>query len=152
MARKLPKSLQSWLIPILRKASLRWPGKAIARDNARIIVDDGVFKNGNPKTKIMYKCASCEILVDRDGGQMDHTQPVIEISGFKDWNTYMPRLFCTPDEYQHLCIECHTKKTVGENKQRGNLTYSKKYARINKSSKYDRKNKRTIKERKRRRP
>lgn len=138
MARRMPKTTESWLIPKLRRISLSWPGKAIARDNAKRYVGDGEYKNGNPKIKVMYECAHCKALVDRDEGQMDHREPVIAIKGFNDWNDFVARLFCNPDAYDHLCIPCHSKKTNAENRNRPsfqrNLTRYKKRAKIRKSS------------------
>ncbi len=118
MSKKLPKSLQNWLIPKLRRISLIWPGKQISRDNAKVYIDDGTYLNGNPKTKLKYKCAKCSKLVDKTGGAMDHISPVIDIKGFKDWDSFMNSLFCEPEGYQHLCHECHQKKSNLENKER----------------------------------
>lgn len=150
MGRRMPKSLQSWLIPILRKASLRWPGKAIARDQAKRYVNAGSFKNGKPRTKVKFQCAKCKNLFNKEETQMDHRAPVIAVSGFQDWNTFMPRLFCPPNAYDCLCLVCHARKTASENRQRDNLTFSKNRANL-KKDKYARRNKKFYHRRKRRR-
>lgn len=115
MARKLPKSLESWLIPKLRRISLYWPGKTIARDNAKVYVDDGNFKNGKPKTKVMYQCNECRQIFEQHETAMDHIKSVIGPEGFKDWNTYIEALFCDPSNFQCLCRRCHLVKSKGEN-------------------------------------
>lgn len=115
MARKLPKSLESWLIPKLRRVSMYWPGKTIARDNAKVYVDDGHYKNGKLKTKVMYQCNECRNLFEQKDTAMDHKISVVGTEGFMDWNTYIESLFCSPDNYQCLCHTCHHKKTNNEN-------------------------------------
>jgi hypothetical protein len=97
---------------------MRWPGKAIARDNARVIVDDGHYKNGNPKTKLMFKCAGCLDLYEKEDTQADHINPVVDIKGFTNWDQYINALFCQPSGYQILCKTCHLSKTLSENSQR----------------------------------
>lgn len=118
MARKLPKSLESWLIPKLRRVSMYWPGKTIARDMAKVYVDDGYFKNGKLKTKVMYQCASCSKLFEQHESHMDHRQSVIDVNGFTNWDDFIKRLFCPPEGYQLLCLDCHLLKTNDENKIR----------------------------------
>ena len=118
MPRKMPKSLKSWLIPKLRRISMYWVGKTIARDNARVYINDGVFKNGKVKTKLMFKCAGCLDLFEKQETQADHIIPTIDVKGFKSWDDYMSRLFCEPSGYQILCISCHLSKSLSENKQR----------------------------------
>lgn len=117
MARKkIP--LKNWLIPRLRKISLIWQGKTIARDNAKVTVQEGFFKNGKPKFKTKFKCASCQNVFDREETHMDHANPVVDISGFTNWDDYINSLFCDESNYQCLCISCHDTKTQSENKQR----------------------------------
>jgi hypothetical protein len=141
MPRSLPKSLMSWLIPKLRRHSLIWPGKAIARDEARVEVEDGKFKNGNSKFKVMYECAECK----RQGikkyhekhlTQMDHIKPAMDIAGFTTWDDFLNRLFCKPDNYQCLCLDHHEEKTGKENiKRRFNKQkQDKKLTKSNKST------------------
>lgn len=130
MARKIPKSLQSWIIPKLRRLSMYWPGKNIARDLAKVKVQIGKTKNGHPLYRVLFKCNICKGYFKRDETQMDHIEPVIEINGFKTWDEFMDRLFAKPEQYQCLCTSCHNKKTIKENiireKVKKRLTKSKK--------------------------
>lgn len=118
--RKMPKSLKNWLIPKLRRASLYWPGKTIARDRAKIYIQDGEYKNGKPKMVRYYLCETpdCGVLCKDGESQMDHHIPVIELDGFTNWDDYINSLFCNPDNYRCLCISCHEQKTHKENIQR----------------------------------
>ena len=118
---KKEKTLKQFLIPALRKASQRWPPKIQARKNAKVITDDGFYKNGNPRSKVMYKCQNpeCGKLVDQYGGHIDHTVPVIKVDeGFTDWNSYISSLFCDISNLVHLCISCHEAKTSAEQTER----------------------------------
>lgn len=120
MAKK-PKTLKQFLIPVLRKASQRWPAKIQARKNAKVIVDAGFFLNGNVKTKVMYKCQNpeCGKIVDQFGGHIDHIVPVIKVEeGFQDWEKYISSLFCDISNLAHICVECHTIKSQQENTER----------------------------------
>lgn len=119
MSSKKVPDLKRWLFPKLRRISLSWPGKAIARQNAKVRVEIGTFKNGNIKYKILYRCASCTNLFPEEETQMDHIKPVISPSeGFTSWDISLPTLFSQPNNYQCLCLECHTLKSLNENKIR----------------------------------
>lgn len=126
---KKEKTLKQFLIPVLRKASQRWPAKIQARKNAKVIVDAGFFLNGNPKTKVMYKCQNpeCGKLVDQFGGHIDHISPVIKVDeGFTDWNSYISSLLCDVSNLRHLCISCHESVTKEQNLERYKYKSAKK--------------------------
>jgi len=61
--------------------------------------------------------------------ELDHVVPVVEVrKGFCDWNTYIERLYCSPEGYQGLCRDCHaekTKKEVEERAEAGSLKRKK---------------------------
>lgn len=107
------------MLPKLREASRWWPPKKEARNKAKEKVQVGIFNNGNPKMKTMYRCASCDGLFDVKETHMDHIEPVIDAEiGFVDWNTYISRLFVGVEGYQLLCTGCHSIKTALENEIR----------------------------------
>lgn len=116
--RKMPKSLKTWLIPKLRRLSMYWPGKTIARDNAKVYIEEGTYLNGKPKIVRYYVCANCGVLGNEKTTQMDHISPVIETTGFTNWDEYMNSLYCNPSNYACLCLDCHSKKTINENRER----------------------------------
>lgn len=50
---------------------------------------------------------------------VDHIEPVIDpVIGFKDWTTYVERLFCSVDNLQVMCHTCHYFKSQVENQGR----------------------------------
>lgn len=124
MSKKPPKSLISWLIPKLRRSSIYWPAKSIARDMAKVQVQEGFFQNGKPKFVTYYICAECErqgikAHWKKEETAMDHINPVVDVKGFNgDWNTVILSLYCQPLGYQCLCHDHHQTKTNGENVKR----------------------------------
>lgn len=118
MGKKKPFSQISWLIPQLRRISSMWPEKNVAVSKAREKVVIGFYKNGNPEYKTMFRCYLCKELFDRVEIQVDHIIPVSSIDGFKDWNTYIDRLFCSAENLAVCCKNCHYLKSQQENEER----------------------------------
>jgi len=51
--------------------------------------------------------------------ELDHIFPVVEPKiGYADWNTYLERLYCGPDDYQGLCRGHHAEKSAKEAAER----------------------------------
>ena len=63
-----------------------------------------------------YQCNECKKLFPVKQIQVDHIQP---IGVFVNWDTYIERLFCPPQNLQVLCKLCHLQKTK-ETKDKGN--------------------------------
>lgn len=108
MATKTSKTfvLQRFLFAGLRKLSRFYPPKNEALKKARVA----------PAT---FQCALCKKGFERSSVNVDHIEPVIDPkTGFKDWNTYIARLFCAADGFQVLCQKHHDEKTKAENKVR----------------------------------
>jgi hypothetical protein len=62
-----------------------------------------------------YLCQGCQGVFSANEMRCDHVLPVVELSGFRDWNTYIARMFdAIPDGIQHLCKACHDVKTREE--------------------------------------
>jgi hypothetical protein len=122
VAKPKRKDLKSLIIPKLRELSRYWPEKKKARNLAKVKVQVGFFKNGNPKFETKFKCASCELLFPIEETQMDHINAVIEVDkGWVSWDVYIERLFCPADGYQCLCIGCHEIKTSLERQYRADV-------------------------------
>lgn len=101
----LDKKRISFVKSSLRSSSLRWPARNEALKAAR-------------KERGLYQCAKCEQLFKRNEVHVDHINPVIELDGFKDWDTYINRLFVYPEELQILCVTDHEIKTKIEDSMR----------------------------------
>ena len=66
----------------------------------------------------MYRCSACGKSFPPDFVQVDHTEPVIPVSGFTTWDDYIARLFCPADHLTVMCKPCHSDKSATENRQR----------------------------------
>ena len=134
MAQYLLKTLQTWLIPRLRRISLMWPGKNIARDLAKTTIEIGLTKAGKPITRVMYICAECtrqgiQAFWKREDTHMDHIHSVVDTKGFNNWDEYITSLFCESNGYQCLCLKHHDEKTRNENAERSETKrINKKYS------------------------
>ena len=103
--------IERWLISQVRRVSLRWPPRL--RTKRKAWVRRGVYLCAG------YNCDAHEVpkSVKLEDGKrvenvhVDHKDPV---GSFKDWNTYIERLFCSEDNLQILCLECHKEKTQDE--------------------------------------
>lgn len=68
------------------------------------------------RLKGYYQCASCSKSFPKINVNVDHIEPVVELTGFVDFDTYIKRLFF--GALQVLCKKCHQLKTGIENKSR----------------------------------
>lgn len=57
-------------------------------------------------------------IVNFDGIEMDHIQPVVQVSGWTTWDDFFKSLFCDEDGYRALCHSCHHAKSCHENSHR----------------------------------
>lgn len=107
-----PARKKAFIIAVLRNGSRRWPPKYETLNEAK------TEKKINPKTKRLaqhFRCASCNKDFPQKDVQVDHIQPVVDpYKGFKDWNTFVKRLFCEKSNLQVLCKACHHLKTQEE--------------------------------------
>lgn len=98
--------LKRFLIPILRRKSLYWPGRQDAKRDARV-------------ERGFYKCQSCKQLFGHKDIEMDHKIPVINVkTSFTNWDDYIHSLYCDKSNFTALCKNCHSSKTAIENMQR----------------------------------
>ena len=100
------KMLKKFLIPLLRKKSLYWPGRTQALGLARI-------------ERGFYICANCKNKFGRKNVHVDHIKSVIDTStGWDSWDTYIKRLYVPAEQLQVLCVQCHKSKSLLESQLR----------------------------------
>jgi len=93
----------------LRRASLRWFARSECIKRARV-------------ERGLYKCAMCEGLFKQREIHVDHIKPVVSLrDGFTNWDTFINRLLCRPEELQALCTVCHEQKTRVEDSVRADF-------------------------------
>lgn len=104
--------IKGFITSTLRAGFRRWPAKYEALNNSF------VGKKENPKTgreAKMYMCNSCKNEFSSKDVQVDHIEPVVDpVIGFKDWDTFIDRLYCSVEKLQVLCLTCHKEKTKEE--------------------------------------
>lgn len=101
-----------FIVAVLRAGTRRWPPKYEALHEAK------TEKKKNEKTGRIaqhYVCALCDCEFTSKDIEVDHIDPVVDpAKGFKDWNTYIKRLFCEKSNLQVVCKPCHKVKTKSE--------------------------------------
>jgi hypothetical protein len=67
------------------------------------------------KDAVQYQCGACSQWTKSTAVSVDHITPVIAVeTGFNDWNDFVSRLFCGPENLQVICDPCHNAKTQTE--------------------------------------
>jgi 5-methylcytosine-specific restriction endonuclease McrA len=61
-----------------------------------------------------YRCAKCGNIFRRKDIEVDHIDAV---GKFKNFDTYIERLFCDSNKLAILCKDCHKKKTKLDRKK-----------------------------------
>lgn len=109
---------KSFIVSALRNASNRFPNKYETLKEAR--VERGKYKCKGYGKKSHIVNASIKVNgKTKKNIYADHISPVVDpATGFVDWNTFIPRLFCIKEGFQALCLDCHSKKSADERIQR----------------------------------
>jgi len=98
--------LKTYLIGVLRSASIRWAEKNEAFKLARI-------ERGR------YQCKMCSDLFKREQCIADHIDPVVDPHvGWVSLDSFAERLFVDRSKYQILCRTCSDIKTMVEDEIR----------------------------------
>lgn len=98
----MDSKLKSKVIVLLRGASRWWPEKNEAKKLARI--DRG-----------LYQCNICKGTFGTKEVVADHISPVVDpYKGWESFDIFIERLFCSREQYQILCQQCHDSKTAVE--------------------------------------
>lgn len=100
--RKEPNK-KAFAIATLRRASYRWPARNRARNAAKV-------------GRNQYLCALCPKtrIYGRSDTQLDHLEPVIPLTGWVGFDSFIERLFAPDEGWQLLCKKHHDEKTEQE--------------------------------------
>jgi len=66
--------------------------------------------------KDYYRCEKCRKLCEKV--EADHINPVVPLTGWAGYDTFVENLFCDESNIQILCEPCHGKKTAFEATER----------------------------------
>lgn len=104
---------RSFLISTLRRSTSRWGPRNECKKDARH--HEKLLNPATGRLVFHSKCAGCGELYPETTCSVDHIEPVIDPDkGFKDWDTYIERMYCEKEGFQVLCIACHNAKTKEE--------------------------------------
>lgn len=102
----MDKAKKAFAINALRRASYRWHTRYKAIKKAHIGRNE-------------YVCQTCGQIVGSKQKQLDHTLPVVPVTGWEGFDSFIERMFPHDAEgYKVLCIDCHDVKTKIENEER----------------------------------
>lgn len=101
-----PFNFKYFIIALLRRGTFKFPFRNEAMKLAKV-------EYGR------YKCNICQQVYWRREVVVDHVEPVVDVEGFVDWNTYIPRMFpCDVNKFQILCLQCHLVKSNTEKEEK----------------------------------
>jgi 5-methylcytosine-specific restriction endonuclease McrA len=118
---QLDKEDLKHILNVLRRGTITWKkrGDCLRKDRKREYL--GQYKNGKEKSRWVYRCQKCKRFFDMASMEVDHIDEVGPFCG--DFNRYVKRMYCSQDNLQSLCTDCHMKKTSGYN---SSLKYTRK--------------------------
>lgn len=108
----MDRETEKHILNVLRRGTTTWKGRSECLRRARKSVWDGEFlKNGRKKFKFHWQCAKClKWFKESSDLEVDH---IVEVGPYQgDLHKYAERMYCSVDNLQALCSECHLKKTT----------------------------------------
>lgn len=103
----------SMIRALLRENSRYWKPISMCRLQAR-----RKYEGTNKKQKYEYQCAWCKKWFSINDINVDHIQPVGNLTCAEDLPGFVERLFCEVNNLQCMCTKCHDKKSENERKSR----------------------------------
>ncbi len=107
-----PARWHAFVVSVLRSGTRKYPPKYETLNEAK------TEKKTNTKTGRVaqhFRCNHCKMEFPASSVQVDHTIPVVDPKvGFISWDEFIARLFCSKENLQVLCTQCHDLKTQGE--------------------------------------
>ena len=102
------KSLQGYIMNTLRRGWSRSYSRRMCLSNAKT-----EYFAGN-RRRVHFKCACCGEFFDFKAVQVDHIIPVLNLTGFDNWEAVIERMYVGPEGLQVLCTTCHKAKSASE--------------------------------------
>lgn len=96
----------------LRRAWSKYPVKFKILSDAR-----RPYSGEDKRTKWEYQCHKCNEWYKSKEVQVDHINPVGSLKEYEDLPRFVATLFCSSDNLQVLCSECHKLKTAEDRKK-----------------------------------
>ena len=107
----MDKKTERFIINVLRRGTLKYPGRTEVLKRCRRKFKEGKTKKGKVILKWWYRCAKCRgWFRDAEDLEVDHIEEVGPYKG--DLHDYAKRMYNFGANAQALCIKCHRKKTT----------------------------------------
>lgn len=106
---------ESFVKSVLRAGSRKWPPKYKVLNEAKC---GKRINESSGRLAEHYTCAACGNSFPAKLVVVDHREPVVPITGFSEWDTVIRRMYCSAENLQVVCKECHRVKTKQENEER----------------------------------
>lgn len=103
---KKPVNFYVWLRSALRSLSRKWPPIFEALAAAKV-----PYKGTNKQRKVSYVCAKCKGEFSAKEVAVDHVVPVGSLLSEADIKDFILRLFCSKEDLQVCCHDCHSLLT-----------------------------------------
>jgi hypothetical protein len=65
-----------------------------------------------------HECNECKKLYPKKLMKVDHINPIVPVTGFEGYDSWIKRAFVEIESFQALCLFCHQVKSNEENAQR----------------------------------
>ena len=102
----MDSKLKARAITILRRAWLRDSARTKVKERARI-------------ARGRYICEFCKKEIGAKDFQIDHIDPIVPLTGWENFDSFIMRTFVDDTKLQLICKEpCHSEKSKRENEER----------------------------------
>lgn len=106
----MEKETVKHILNVLRRGTITWKGRTACLNRHRVLRVCGKYKNGKNIERYFYPCEICRGYFDSPKKlEVDHIEEIGSFNG--DFNTYISRMYCSPDNLQAICVACHMVKT-----------------------------------------
>lgn len=106
---------KAFITSVIRGGFQRYPNKY---ETLKAACSGTMMNDKTGRQAKHYKCAACQVASPAKNVQIDHIEPVVPLTGFTNWDDFINRLFCSSDNLQVLCKECHKLKSAKERSSR----------------------------------
>ena len=105
----------SFITSVIRRGFTRWPPKFEVLSKAK---QGKKINESTGRLAEHYECAVCKGSFAGKDVEVDHVSPIVPVSGFVSWDSFIDNLFCELSNLQVICKTCHAKKSKLENEER----------------------------------
>lgn len=103
----------SFIRSSLRRSWMKYPNKHKVLNEA-----SRPYKGEDKRRKKEYQCNVCKGWFKGSDVCVDHIEPCGSLKSFEDLPKFVATLFCSTENLQCICSDCHSQKTKEERKKK----------------------------------